>query len=68
MTYGSDYDFFLKVNAELSNEDKIHRLKSYSVRDMLTLLRNIEESPRGYDGEIIKGVYSCLYDKGIMCI
>jgi hypothetical protein len=59
---------FFKSNKDLSNQQKIEILKQYSVGDMLTLLRNIEELPREYDPEIIKGVMSCLYDKGIMCI
>ena len=68
MVYGKDYNLFFKENNEFSNEEKINKLKQYPVEDMLTLLRNIEESPREYDNEIIQGVYSCLFDKGIMCI
>lgn len=68
MVYGCNYNIFFKENAELSNEDKINKLKEYSVGDMLTLLRNIEESPWYYDDEVIKGVFTCLFDKGIMCL
>ncbi|WP_040209845.1 hypothetical protein [Clostridium polynesiense] len=68
MTYGSGFNLFFKDNKEKSNQEKIEILRQYSTGDMLTLLRNIEESPREYDEEIIKGVYDCLFDKGIMCI
>jgi hypothetical protein len=68
MVYGKDYNLFFKDKTEFTNEEKINKLKQYSVRDILTLLRNIEESPREYDNDIIQGVYSCLSDKGIMCI
>jgi len=68
MTYGIKFNLFLKVNTEKTNKEKIEILKQYSVGDMLTLLRNIEESPREFEEEIIKEVYSCLFNKGIMCI
>ena len=68
MVYGKDYNLFFKENKEFSNEEKINKLKQYPVGDILTLLRNIEESPREYVNEIIQGVYGCLFDKGIMCI
>lgn len=68
MVYGRSFNLFLKDNEELSNQEKLDKLKQYSFGDMLTLLRNIEESPREYDKEIISGVYGCLFDKGIMCI
>lgn len=68
MVYGKGYNLFFKDNKDLSNEDKINKLNQYPVGDMLTLLRNIEESPTEYDNEIIQGVYGCLYDKGITCI
>lgn len=68
MTYGTKYNLFLKVNTEKTNQEKIELLKQYSVGDMLTLLRNIEESPGEFEEEIIKEVYKCLFDKGIMCI
>ena len=60
MVYGCSFN--------LSNKEKLDKLKEYSVGDMLTLLRNIEESPYKYEKEIINGVYSCLFDKGIVCI
>jgi len=68
MVYGCNFNIFFRDNTILSNQEKLNQLKIYSVGDMLTLLRNIEESPREYDNEIIQGVYTCLYDKGIMCI
>ena len=68
MVYGCSFNIFFRDNTILSNQEKLNQLKIYSVGDMLTLLRNIEESPREYDNEIIQGVYTCLYDKGIMCI
>ncbi len=68
MVYGSSFNLFFKSNTDLSNQEKIEKLKQYSVGDMLTLLRNIEESPREYEEDIIKAVYTCLFDKGIMCI
>jgi len=68
LVYGKDYNLFFKENKEFSNEEKINKLKQYPVGDILTLLRNIEESPREYVNEIIQGVYGCLFDKGIMCI
>lgn len=68
MTYGIKFNLFLKINTEKTNKEKIEILKQYSVGDMLTLLRNIEESPREFEEEIIKEVYSCLFNKGIMCI
>ncbi|NLD46115.1 MAG: hypothetical protein GX660_02800 [Clostridiaceae bacterium] len=68
MTFGCDFDLFFSRFKDLSNKDKIDKLRKYSTGDMLTLLRNIEESPREYDEEIIKAVYSSLYDKGIICI
>ncbi|NHI49123.1 hypothetical protein FDE94_15005 [Clostridium botulinum] len=68
MVFGAKFNLFFKSNTEKTNQEKIEILKEYSTKDMLTLLRNIEESPREFDEEIIKGVYSCLFDKGIMCI
>jgi hypothetical protein len=68
LVYGSSFNLFFKSNTDLSNQEKIEKLKQYSVGDMLTLLRNIEESPREYEEDIIKAVYTCLFDKGIMCI
>jgi hypothetical protein len=68
MVYGKDYNLFFKNNKKLSNEEKINKLKQFPTGDLLTLLRNIEESSRDYDSDIIQGVYSCLFDKGIMCI
>lgn len=68
MTYGASFNLFFKSNTEKTNQEKIEILKKYSTRNMLTLLRNIEESPREFDEEIIKGVYTCLFDKGIMCV
>ena len=68
MVYGKDYNLFFKDNKEFTNEERLNKLKNYSTGDILTLLRNIEESPREYDNEIIQGVYSCLFDNGIMCI
>jgi len=68
MVYGKDFNLFFKENKEFINEEKINKLKQYSVEDLLTLLRNIEESTREYDDDIIQGVYSYLFDKGIMCI
>lgn len=67
MVYGKNYNLFFKNNKYLSNEEKQSKLKQYSVGDILTLLRNIEESPKEYDNEIIQSVYSCLFEKGIMC-
>ena len=68
MIYGCSFNLFFKDNKDLSNQEKLNILKEYSVGDMLTLLRNIEESPYEYEKEIIEGTYSCLFDKGIMCI
>jgi hypothetical protein len=68
VTYGSSFNLFFKSNKGLSNQEKIEKLKEYSIGDMLTLLRNIEESSGEFEEEIIKGVYTCLFDKGIMCI
>ncbi len=68
MTYGREINLMLKKNTELSNQEKLEKLKQFSVGDMLTLLRNFEESPYEYEPEVIKGLYGCLYDKGIMCV
>lgn len=68
MVYGCSFNLFLKDNSDFTNDEKLEKMKQYPVGDLLTLLRNIEESIRYYDEEIIKGVYSCLWDKGIMCI
>jgi hypothetical protein len=68
MIYGANFNLFFKNNKDFSNLEKIEKLKKYSVGDMLALLRNIEESPSEFDDEIIKNVYYCLFDKGIMCI
>lgn len=68
MTYSKKYNIFLKSYSDLSNQEKIKLLKGYCVGDMLTILRNIEEAPREFEEEVIKGVYECLFDKGIMCI
>jgi len=35
---------------------KVEVLKQYSTEDLLTLLRNIEESPKEYEEEIIMAV------------
>lgn len=68
MTYGTKFNLFFKNDKDLSNKEKIETLKQYSTGDMLTLLRNIEESPSEFEEEIIKSVYTCLFDKGIICI
>ena len=68
MVYGCSFNIFLKESSEITNDEKIKTLKTYGTGNLLTLLRNIEESPREYESEIIKSVYECLYDKGIMCI
>jgi hypothetical protein len=68
MIYGASFNLFFKSNKDFSNQEKIEKLKQYSVGDTLDLLRNIEESPSEYDEEIIKSVYKLLFDKGIMCI
>lgn len=68
MTFGSNFNLFFKDNKEETNQEKIEKLKQYSVGDLLTLLRNIEESPTEFDKEIIQSVYSCLFDKKIICV
>ena len=68
MVFGRSFNIFFKDSTELLNEEKLNKLSQYSTGDMLTLLRNIEESPREYDEEIIKGLYNCLHAKGIVCI
>lgn len=68
MTYGHEFNLMLKENTELSNQEKLEKLKQFSVGDMLTLLRNFEESPYKYESEVIKGLYDYLYDKGIVCV
>jgi len=68
MVYGCSFNLFFKTNKELSSQEKLNKLKEYSIGDALTLLRNIEESPYEYEKEIIEGVYSYLFDKGIVCI
>ena len=68
MTYSNVLNLFLKSYQGLSNKSKVEKMKECSTDDLLTLLRNIEEEPSWYEEEIIKGVYSCLFDKGIMCI
>jgi hypothetical protein len=68
MTYGASFNLFFKEHAEKTNQEKIEILKQYDVGDTLTLLRNIEESPREFDAEIIQEVYRCLFNKGIICM
>jgi len=68
MTYSSELNLFLKSYQGLSNKGKIERMKQYPTGDLMALLRNIEEEPSWYEEEIIKSVYECLFDKGIMCI
>lgn len=68
MTFGGNFNLFFKDDNSLTNQEKIEKLKQYSVGDLLTLLRNIEESPMEYDEAIIQGVYSCLFNKNIICI
>jgi len=51
-----------------SLEEKIALVKSYSVGDLLYVLREIEKNPYRYDEIIIKGVVGRLYDMGIKCI
>lgn len=73
MTFGRKYSLFFKdckvvEYKDMLNNEKIELLKDYSVGEALTLLRNIEESPNEFDEEIIKAIYTVLYDKGIMCI
>jgi hypothetical protein len=68
MRFNSELNLFFKENTELTNDEKIEKLKEYSTKDMLTLLRNIEERPEWYNKEIFEGVCDCLYNKGITCI
>lgn len=68
MVYGCSFNLFLKDDKEITDQEKVEKLKTYEVKDLLTLLRNIEEEPRSYTDEVIKGVYTCLFNKGIMCI
>lgn len=67
MVFGK-FDIFFKIDKSVTNKAKIEELKQYDTGDLLTVLRNIEEAPRDYEEEIIKTVYTCLFDKGIMCI
>ena len=68
MTFSSEYNIFFKDNINLTNTEKIDKLKEFDVAKLLCLLRNIEEKSCNYEGEIIKNVYGCLFDKGIICI
>lgn len=67
MVYSQELNQFFKNRAELSNDEKIEKLKDFSTGNLLTLLRNIEESPTEYAKEVISGVYGCLRGRGIMC-
>lgn len=49
-------------------EWKLNLLDSYSVGDLLYVLREYEENPRGYDKEVVEKVKDSLFDEGIMCI
>lgn len=51
-----------------STDEKIDLIKSYSVSDLLYVLRDIEKNNKMYDPIIVKGVVSRLYDMGIMCV
>lgn len=62
------YNQCLKNNTQLTNEGKIELLDTFTKRELLDLLRNIEDSPRDYERAVIQKVYDCLYVKGIMCL
>lgn len=68
MTYSSELNLVIKSYTELSNKEKVDRINQFSTGDLLALLRNIEEEPSCYEEEIIKSVYTCLFNKRIMCI
>lgn len=53
---------------DISDEEKIEKMKAYSVGQLLYLLREIEKTPYKYNESIIKECYSLLYDKNIICI
>lgn len=52
--------------SNLADDEKIERIKAYSVGDLLRVIREFEDNPRGFSPDIIKLVSSRLYDKGIM--
>lgn len=68
MVYGASYNLFRKEDTSLTNEEKIEKLKKYPTKDLLTLVRNFEESPDEFEPYIVKAILDCLYDKGIMCM
>jgi hypothetical protein len=52
--------------SNLSDTEKIERIKSYDTADLLKVIRSFEESPRDYSPDIIKLISSRLYEKGII--
>ncbi len=51
-----------------TDEERIKEMKTYSVGQLLYLLREIETYPYNFSEEIIKECYSLLYDNNILCI
>jgi hypothetical protein len=68
MVYGSAFNVFLKSFTDLTDEEKVRKLRETDTGDLLTILRNIEESAREYSALVIKSVYDELFSRGIMCI
>jgi hypothetical protein len=68
MIYSKLFNLFLRDETSISSTDKVKLLGAYTVKNLLTLLRNIEESPKDYDEEVINGVYKYHYENKIICV
>ncbi|TCU67515.1 hypothetical protein EV204_11266 [Tissierella praeacuta] len=61
------YNMSIDCN-EVSDENKVKRMRTYTTGELLYLLREIESTSYKYSETIIKECYSLLYDKNIICI
>jgi hypothetical protein len=57
-----------KENVNMTTDEKVEMVKSYDVGELLTTLRDIENEPQNYDGQVVSTVYGCLYDHHIICM
>lgn len=60
--------YSVSKQSELTQEEKIKKLRSYDAGDLLYVLRQFEENPKNYEKEIVQELTDRLYDLGIGCI
>jgi hypothetical protein len=60
--------FIMTNESEITNDEKLQRLKFYTVIDLLYVVREFENDPVLFPKEIMKCVFERLIEHGITCI